>query len=84
MKTVLTKRFDLAGSEISRIVRILMFNRLIPVGNLAGGGGLRCLVTIAVLHTLGRPIFWLLIKQEQRVHALHKVVNRLKERRWTI
>lgn len=75
---MLTKRFDLAGSEISRVIRILMFNRLIPVGNLAGGGGIRCLMIIAILHTLGRPIFWLLIKQEQRFHALHMVFNRLK------
>ena len=78
MKTLLTRRFDLAGSEISRIIRMLMFNRLIPVGNLGGGGGVRSLVVLAILHLLGRPIFWLLIKQEQRVHALHKVVNRLK------
>ena len=78
MKTLLTRRFDLAGSEISRIIRMLMFNRLIPVGNLGGGGGVRSLVVLAILHLLGQPIFWLLIKQEQRVHALHKIVNRLK------
>jgi hypothetical protein len=51
---------------------------LIPVGNLGGGGGVRSLFVLAILHVLGRPIFWLLIKQEQRVHALHKVINRLK------
>ena len=78
MKTILTGRFDLAGSEISRVIRILMFNRLIPVGNLAGGGGVRSLLVLAVLHFLGRPIFRLLIKQERRVHALHRVINRLK------
>lgn len=78
MKTVLTKSFDLAGSEISRVIRILMFNRLIPVGNLAGGGGVRSLLVLAVLHILGRPIFRLLITQERRVHALHRVINRLK------
>jgi hypothetical protein len=78
MKTLLTRRFDLAGSEISRIIRILMFNRLIPVGNLASGGGVRSLFVLAILHLLGRPIFWLLIKQERRVDALHKMVNRLK------
>jgi hypothetical protein len=38
MKTLLTRRFDLAGSEISRIIRMLMFN-MIPVGNLGGGEG---------------------------------------------
>ncbi len=78
MKTILTRRFDLAGSEISRVIRILMFSRLIPVGNLAGGGGVRSLLVLAVLHVLGRPIFRLLIKQERRVHALHRVINRLK------
>lgn len=79
MKTVLSKRFDLAGSEISRVVRILMFNRCIPVGNLAGGAGLRSLVVLLVLHLLGRPIFRLLIHQEQRLHALHKVMNNLRK-----
>jgi hypothetical protein len=33
---------------------------------------------LAVLHFLGRLIFRLLIKQERRVHALHRVINRLK------
>ncbi len=78
MKTVLTKRFDLAGSEISRTIRILMFNRLIPIGNLAGGAGIRSLLVLAILHAQGGAIFRLLIHQEQRVHALHKVINRLK------
>ena len=75
---MLTKRFDLAGSEISRMIRILVFNRLIPVGNLAGGAGIRCLLVLAILHVLGRPIFRLLVQQEQRIHALRNVINNLK------
>ncbi len=58
---------------------MLLFNRLIPIGNLAGGAGLRSLVALVVLHALGRPIFSLLMRQEQRVHALHQFIQRLKK-----
>ena len=79
MKNIFTARFDLAGSEICRITRTLALNRIIPVGNLAGGGGIRCLLVLVILHTFGRPVFELLMRQEQRAHALHMLINRLKK-----
>ncbi len=79
MKNIFTARFDLAGSEIHRITRTLTLNRIIPVGNLAGGGGIRCLLVLAILHTFGRPVFELLMRQEQRAHRLHMLINRLKK-----
>ena len=78
-KKILTTRFDLAGSELSRISRILFLNRLIPMGNLSGGGGIRCLMVLMILHVLGGPIFRLLIHQEQKMHALHMILNRLRK-----
>ena len=79
MKNIFTSRYDLAGSEIFRITRTLAFNRCIPVGNLAGGGGIRCLLVLIVLHVLGRPVFGVLMRQERRAHALHTFINRLKK-----
>jgi hypothetical protein len=78
MKTVFTKQFDLAGNGVSRTIKMLMFNRIVPVGNLAGGGGLRCLLVLAVLHVCGRPIFQLLIRLNQSNSILFKVLKRLR------
>ena len=71
MKTIRTDRQDLAGFGIFRVMRLLILSRLVPLGNLAGGGGLRCLVTLAVLHAFGKPLFRLLVRYEHRLHSLY-------------
>lgn len=78
MKTALTKQFDLAGNGISRTIKMLMFNRIVPVGNLAGGGGARSLLVLTVLHVCGRPIFQILIRLNQSNSILQKVLKRLR------
>ena len=79
--SVMSRRFDLAGFEFPRVTRLLMLNRIIPIGNLGGGGGVRCLVVLAILHLLGRPIFRLLIHYEHRLHSLYMFLKKLKNRR---
>lgn len=77
--TLLSCSFDLTGIEISRVIRLLMLNRLIPLGNLAGSGGLRCLLILAVLHTVGRPVFRLMIRYEQQIHSFYMILKRIKK-----
>ena len=77
--TLLTNSFDLNGVEIQRVVRLLMLNRLIPLGNLAGSGGLRCLFTLAVLHTVGRLVFRVMIRYEQQIHSFYMILKRIKK-----
>ena len=77
----MSRRCDLTGVEFPRVARLLMFNRIIPLGNLGGGGGVRCLVVLAVLHLFGRPLFTLLIRYEQRLHSLYMFLKKQKNRR---
>jgi len=74
-------RCDLTGVEFPRVARLLMLNRIIPIGNLGGGGGVRCLMVLAVLHLLGRPLFTLLIRYEHRLHSLYIFLKKQKNRR---
>lgn len=78
---VMSRRFDLAGFEFPRVTRLLMLNRIIPIGNLGGGGGVRCLVVLAILHLLGRPLFTVLIRYEHRLHSLYMFLKNRKNRR---
>ncbi|MGB5231352.1 MAG: hypothetical protein WBN83_07520 [Desulfoprunum sp.] len=79
--SVMSRRFDLAGFDCLRVTRLLMLNRIIPIGNFGGGGGVRCLVVLAVLHLLGRPLFTILIRYEQRLHSLYMFLKNQKNRR---
>lgn len=78
---VMSRRFDLAGFELPRVARLLLLSRIIPIGNLGGGGGVRCLAVLAVLHLLGRPLFSVLIRYEPQLHALHTFLKNRKNSR---
>lgn len=78
-KILLSSNFDLAGLEFPRVIRLLMLNRLIPLGNLAGSGGLRCLLILAVLHSFGGLLFRGMIRYEQQIHSFYMVLKRIKK-----
>ncbi len=71
MNTIRTDRQDLSGFGIFRVMRLLILSRIVPLGNLAGGGVIRCLVTLAVLHACGKHVFRLLVRHEHRLHSLY-------------
>ena len=78
MKTVLNGRFDLTGNELSRLMKIALFGKIIPIGNLCGGPGARCLAVLAILHYTGQPLYWFAGKYGHRLHLLRRVVAKLR------
>ncbi|MGR0480514.1 MAG: hypothetical protein ACTFAL_03690 [Candidatus Electronema sp. V4] len=64
------KNYDLGAGEIGRIVRTLLCGKLIPLGNLGGGAGLRGLLVLLLSHWLGGIIFPLLVPFEDKLHRL--------------
>lgn len=56
---VQTTKYDLASNSSGRLIRFALFARFVPVGNLAGGPGVRCMLILFLLHTFGRPLYWL-------------------------
>ena len=76
MKTVLTKRYDLRGNELPRLVRTAVLSKWVPLGNFRGGPGSRCLLTLLVLHYLGGLIYRLLARYGERILLLKRVKNK--------
>ena len=70
------KNYDLGGGEIGRIVRTLLCNKLIPLGNLGGGARLRGLLVLLLSHRLGGIIFPLLVPFEDKLHRLRLRLRR--------
>jgi hypothetical protein len=56
-RAVLTRNFDLEGNGAGRILRHWIRMKTAIMGNYDTGPGLRCLLTLWLLHRVGRPLF---------------------------
>ena len=56
-KPVLTRGYDLAGNPVGRTLGHWVRMKTAIMGNYNTGPGLRCLLTLWVLHRLGGPVF---------------------------
>ena len=81
MRAVFNSRYDLHGNEIVRQVKLFVFHKVVPVGNLRGGPGLRCLVVLCLLHYFGRYLYHFQMRYGREFHALEKIFVQLKIRR---
>lgn len=79
-KRVLSGRCDVTGNALPRLIRHQLTARFIPLGNYRGGAGLRCLVILAVLHSIGRPLFRVLVRFERQLAALYGIRERMRGR----
>lgn len=80
MNRSLNRRFDLAGNELSRLLKLAIFGKFIPLGNLWGGPGARCLVILSILHYLGYPLYLVVAKYGHRLHVPRRIVAKLRGR----
>lgn len=78
MKTTLNKRYDLTGNEISRLVKNILLSKIIPTGNHRGGPGLRCLVTLSVLHYFGAFLYHVQARYGHRLQPIRRLVEKLR------
>ncbi len=75
-RPITSKQFDLPGREIGRVIRLSILNRVLPLGNLQGGPGWRCLLVLGVLHGVGRPFFRLLVRYENQLTSVYRRLRR--------
>lgn len=80
MRSVFTRRFDLDGNELSRLLKIAVFGKIVPIGNLRGGPGARCLAVLTLLHYLGYPLYWVNAKYGHRLHMFRRLLRKLRGR----
>lgn len=80
MKPTLNRRFELTGNEMGRLIRLCVFGKIVPVGNLRGGPGGRCLAVVSLLHYLGYWGYLFKIKYGHRLGPLKRVISRLRGR----
>lgn len=78
MSKVLKENYDLQGLEISRIIKIMLIGKILPVGNLSTGPGTRYLIILSLLHRFGYPIYLLLARFGHRLNILRKISARLR------
>jgi hypothetical protein len=75
MNKVTNSRLEAGRGDILRLGRLMMLDRIVPLGSFAGGPGARSCLILAILHWLGRPLFLLLVRQEDRLTALYRKVK---------
>jgi len=81
MKELVTSTgYDTGRGEIRRLTRLAFLSRVLPLGNFAGGPGLRSLVVLRLLHGAGPLLFRLAIRCENQLHRLHVLSRRLRGR----
>lgn len=78
MNRVLKKNYDLQGLEISRLAKITLIGKILPLGNLAGGPGTRDIIILSLLHYFGYPVYLFLARFGHRVKILRKISARLR------
>ena len=76
---VTDSHLDLSRGELGRIVRLVILNKVLPLGNLGGGPGWRCVLVLAIVHRFGRPLFRLLVPHEERLTRLYRWIRRGKK-----
>ena len=72
------KNYDLGEGEIGRMLAMTLRAKIIPLGNLGGGGRLKGLLVLLLSHSLGRLIFPRIIPFEQKLHRLYLLLKRKK------
>jgi len=78
MKSTLNKRYDLRGNEIGRLGKIIIFSKSVPVGNLRGGPGARCLATLTVLHYLGGMMYGIQARYGHKLQWIHPLIRKIR------
>lgn len=76
-RKLFTTRFDIEGSESLRVTRTLAMSKIVPLGSFDTGPDARCLVVLTILHYFGRPLFWLFVRQEQRMRRVYHLLKRI-------
>lgn len=80
MKRIFNKSFDIEGIEHFRVMRLTMMSKIFPLGNFTTGPGGKCLLALAVLHFVGRPVFWFLTRYEERLFPIIQGIRRMRGR----
>ncbi len=73
---VITKGYDLQGNGIFRVMRLYFFARVIPVGNLSTGMGIRCVFILFMLHIFGPPLYYLNVRYGERLRAVKRFLKK--------
>ena len=79
-QTIMTRGYDLRSNSLLRIARHFFLSRLVPVGNMGGGPGWRCLLVLGVIHIVGGGVFRLITPYEA---LLRRIYARLRNREGT-
>ena len=83
-KPVNTGNYDLSGNTVERQFAHWIRGKVRIMGNYHGGAGLKCLLSLWVLHRLGKPLYFLrtwLKNQHGLKSRIRGLLSRLKNLR---
>lgn len=75
MRKITTTGFDLDGNRVDRVAATAFIGKYIPLGNLAGGPGIRCLMVLTLLHNLGYPLYYVVARYGERLRFVKRVLR---------
>jgi hypothetical protein len=67
--TITTGSYDMRGHSIWRVLFQDVISRTLPFGNFGGGPNLKYIARLLVLHIVGRPLVYLLIRWRHGVRG---------------
>ena len=76
-KKIMSTRFDLSTSSMSRVLHHYTLSRFIPMGVYRGGPGLKCIVVLMATIVVGRPLYYLSLRFERPTNFLRRLKNRI-------
>ncbi|BHH83332.1 hypothetical protein LA52FAK_16210 [Desulforhopalus sp. 52FAK] len=79
MKPAMNSRFELTGYTMARLLKICALGKIVPIGNLRGGPGGRCLLVVSLLHYFGYWGYLVKAKHGHRLGRVKSIVQRVRK-----
>lgn len=78
MRRVVNRRFELSGNSHFRLLKLSLIGKFVPVGNLRGGPGVRCLAVLSLLHYCGYPLYYVRARYGHRLQVFKKILDKIR------
>jgi len=78
MKRLRTRGYDIEGNGFFRVFRVNMLNKVLPIGNLRNGTGIKPALVLTCLHLFGKPVFKVLVRYEPILHKIYLRIGKAR------
>ncbi len=76
-RKTMSRGYDLASIPLHRTGRLFFLSRFLPMGNMGGGPGWRCLLVLGIIRYCGGILFRAMIPFEASIHRLYQMRRKI-------